>query len=121
MDTLRKSEVWIRKLADDDIDRDPKFQQFVSLVRSHDENVKARKWLSAHDDIEAAFSQFVELTNQIMTGVKEKFDARDRKEKPVYELLDAYRDHLRQISKAAQTISENADGMLDTIERAAKQ
>lgn len=121
MDALKKSEIWIRRLADEDIDRDPKFERFMSLVRSHDENVKARKWLSAHDDIEAAFSQFVELTNQIMVGVKEKLDAREKKQKPVHDLLEGYRKHLGQISKAAQVISENADGMLDAIERSSKQ
>ena len=120
MDALGKSELWLRRLADYDIDQDPKFERFIKLIKSHDENVKARKWLSAHDDMEAAFSQFVELTNQIMVSTKEKLDLRDRKEKPVYEMLETYRSHLKQISKAAQTIADNADGMLDGIERASK-
>lgn len=121
MDALRKSELWLRKLADEDIERDPRFERFIKLIRSHDEYVKARKWLSAHDEIELAFSQFVELTNQIMVGAKEKLDLRDKKERPVHELVESYRSHLRQISKAAQTIAENADGMLDSIERTSKR
>ena len=121
MDALRKSEMWLRKLADDDIDQDPKFERFIKLIQSHEENVKAHKWLSAHDDVEAAFSQFVELTNRIMVNAKEKLDNRDKKEKPVYELFDAYRSHLKQISKAAQTIADNAEGMLDSIEHASKR
>ena len=120
MDALRKSEIWLRKLADDNIDQDPKFERFIQLIKSHDEYVKARKWLSAHDDVEAAFSQFVELTNQIMVNAKQKLDLRDKKEKPVHELLETYRSQLRQISKSAQTIADNADGMLDTIERSSK-
>lgn len=121
MDALRKSENWLRKLADDDIEQDPRFERFKDLIRSHDENVKARKWLSAHDDVEAAFSQFVELTNLIITSAKDRLDSRDKKEKPVYELLEAYRSHLRQISKAAQTIAEHAEAMLDNIERTSKR
>ncbi len=120
MDALRKSETWLRKLADDNIDQDPRFEQYLKLVRSHEESVKARKWMSAHDDIEAAFAQFVDLTNQIMNRVKENLDQRDRKEKPVYELLEAYRTHIKQIAKSAQTIAENAERMLESIERTAK-
>jgi len=121
LDALSKAEVWLRKLADYDIDQDPKFERFLKLIKSHDEDVKARKWLSAHDEIEAAFSQFVELTNQIMVKAKDELDLRDKKEKPVYELLETYKNHLKQISKAAQTIADNAEGMLDSIERASKR
>ena len=121
MDALRKSELWLRKLADYDIDRDPKFEQFLKLIRVHDEDVKARKWLSAHDEIEEAFSQFVELTNQIMVKAKEELDTRGKKEKPVYDLLEAHRNQLKQISRAAQTIADNAEGMLDSIEHASRR
>jgi hypothetical protein len=117
LDALKKSEIWLRKLADDDIDQNPKFQQFLKLIISHDESAKAHKWLSAHDDIEAAFSQFVEITNQIMTKAKERLDSRDKKEKPVYELIESYKNSLKQISKSAQAISDNADGMLDILDQ----
>ncbi len=121
MDALRKSEGWLRKLADEDIDQNPKFQQFLQTIRSHDESVKARKWLSAHDDIEAGFGQFVEIVNQIMTRAKKQFDQREGKERPVYELLEEYRSSLKQISRSAQTIAEGANGMLDSIDRASKR
>jgi hypothetical protein len=121
LDALRKSESWLRKLADENLDQNPKFERFLSLIRSHDESVKARKWMSAHDDVEEAFSAFVEVTNQIMVRAKESLDRRDKKEKPVFELLEAYRNHLKQISKSAQTIAENAERMLDSIERSAKK
>jgi hypothetical protein len=120
LDALRKSETWLRKIADDNIDQNPKFEKFLNLIKSHDELVRAKKWLSAHDAVEEAFGQFVEITNQIMTRAKEQLDSRDRKEKPVYELLDNYRNALKQISRAAQTISENADGMLDSIDHSGK-
>jgi hypothetical protein len=119
LDALRQSEIWLRKLADDEIDQDPKFQKFIKLIKAHDESIKAHKWLSAHDEIEAAFSQFVDITNQIMTKVKERIDSRDKKEKPVYELIESYRNALKQISKASQTISDNADGMLDVLDKIA--
>jgi hypothetical protein len=63
----------------------------------------------------------VDLTNAIMVNAKEKLDTRDKKEKPVYELIEAYRSYLKQISKAAQTITDNAEGMLDSIEHASKR
>ncbi len=121
MDTLKQSVAWLRKLADDDIDQNPKFQQYINLIKSHDESVKARKWLSAHDDIEAAFSQFVEITNQIMVKARERLDTREKKEKPVHELLETYQSSLKQILRAAQTIADNADGMLDSIDHASKR
>jgi Zn-dependent M32 family carboxypeptidase len=121
LDALRKAETWLRRLSDDAIDQDPKFERFTKLIKAHDENARAHKWLSAHDEIEAAFSVFVELTNQIMTSAKERLDVRDKKEKPVHELLESYKNHLKQISRAAQTVAENADGMLDSIERASKR
>ena len=121
MDALRKSEGWLRKLADEDIDQNPKFQQFLQTIRSHDESAKARKWLSAHDDIESAFGQFVEIVNQIMTKAKRQFDQREGKERPVFELLEEYRSSLKQMSRAAQTIADGANGMLDSIDRASKK
>ncbi len=120
MDALRKSENWLRKLADDSIDQDPKFERFLELIKSHDELVRAKKWMSAHDAVEDAFAQFVDITNQIMTRAKERLDTRDKKEKPVYELLDNYKSALKQISRAAQTITDNADGMLGELERTPK-
>jgi len=121
MEPLKQAEVWLRKLADDDIDQNPKFQQFVKLIRSHDESVKARKWLSAHDDVEAAFSQFVDITNQIMTKAKKEYDLLERKEKPVRELLETYRTSLRQIVKTSQSISDSASGLLNGIDRASER
>lgn len=121
MDTLRKSENWLRKLADEDIEQNPKFQQFLDTIRTHDELVKARKWLSAHDEIESAFAQFVDITNQIMVKAKKDLDQRDSKEKPVYELLEEYRSSLKQISRAAQTIGDNADALLGSIDRSPKR
>lgn len=118
VDALKRSEVWLRKLADDDIDQNPKFQQYIKLIESHDESVKARKWLSAHDDIEAAFSQFVEITNLIMTKAKKDLDLREKKERPAYELLETYRAPLKQILKATQAISDGASGMIDSIDHA---
>jgi hypothetical protein len=117
-DALKRAEVWLRKLADDDINQNPKFQQFVKLIESHNDSVKARKWLSAHDEIEAAFSQFVEITNFIMTKAKKDFDLRDKREKPMYELLEDYKAPLKQIVKSAQSISDGATGMINTIDRA---
>ncbi len=121
MDTLRKSENWLRKLADEDIDQNPKFQQFLQTIRSHDELVKARKWLSAHDEIESAFAQFAEITNQIMTKAKKELDVRESKERPVHQMLEEYRSSLKQISRAAQTIAEGADGMLESIDRSSRR
>ena len=118
MDALRQSELWLRKLADDDIEQNPKFQQFTKLIKSHDESMKAHKWLSAHDEIETAFSQFVEITNQIMTKAKKDYDLREKKERPLYELLETYRTPLKQILKATQAISDGANGMLDGIDHA---
>ncbi len=120
MDALKKAENWLRKISEDNLDEDPKFERFLQLIRSHDEEVKARKWMSAHDEIEAAFGQFVELTNQIMTTAKQKLEMRDKKEKPVYDLLEGQRSQLRQISKSAQAIAENAEAMLDAIDRSSK-
>jgi len=120
LDALKKSETWLRKLADDNIDQDPKFERFMDLIRSHDELVKAKKWMSAHDAVEDAFAQFVDITNQIMIRAKERLDTRDKKEKPVYELLDNYKNALKQISRAAQTITDNAEGMLDNLEHTSK-
>jgi ABC-type transporter Mla subunit MlaD len=120
LDALRKSEIWLRKLADDNIDQDPKFERFMDLIKSHDELVRAKKWMSAHDTVEDAFAQFVEITNQIMTRAKERLDTRDKKEKPVVELLDNYKNALKQISRAAQSIADNADGMLDNLEHTSK-
>jgi hypothetical protein len=121
VDALKQSEVWLRKLADDDIDQNPKFQKFLKLIRSHDELMKAHKWLSAHDEIEKAFAQFVEITNQIMVKAKESYDSRTKREKSVNELFETYRAPLKQILKATQAISDNASGMLNNIDHAAER
>ncbi len=121
MDALRKSENWLRKLSAEDIEQNPKFQDFLQTIRSHDESVRARKWLSAHDEIESAFAQFVDITNQIMVKAKKDLDQRDSKERPVYEMLEEYRSSLKQISRAAQTIADSADGLLGNLERSPKR
>jgi hypothetical protein len=116
MDALKQAEIWLRKLADDDIDQNPKFQQFLNLRNSHDESMKAHKWLSAHDDIEVAFAQFVEITNQIMVKAKKNYDLREKKDKSMNELLETYKTPLKQILRAAETISDGAAGMLESID-----
>ncbi len=121
MDALKQAENWLRKLSDDDIDQNPKFQQFLNLRKSHDESIKAHKWLSAHDDIEAAFAQFVEITNQIMTKAKKNYDLREKKDRTVNEMLEVYRTPLKQIIRAAETISEGASGMLDNIDHSSQR
>ena len=120
MDALKQAESWLRKLADDDIDQDPKFQQFLNLRKSHDESIKAHKWLSAHDDIEAAFAQFVDVTNQIMTRAKKNYDLQGKKDKSVNELLETYRAPLKQILRAAETIADGAAGLLENIDRSSQ-
>ena len=121
MDALKQAESWLRKLAEDDIDQNPKFQQFLNLRKSHDESVKARKWLSAHDDIEVAFAQFVEITNQIMTKAKKNYDLREKKDRSMDEMLETYRAPLKQILRAAETIADGAAGMLDNIDHTSQR